>query len=241
MELVEVPVGRHGGTVIVPHVSQRLFRTLQNLDLTDRAVVNTVLAVTARLAESYAQSPDADPGRLSHLRRCLANDGYFLDQSGDPRAVIRELAALATARLTDASALRVELARLERGLDEDPGRDIGTAKRLVESTAKIVLTRCGEKYDKNASVPWLVDRAMDQLDLTAAGKPKAQSELLEHLTGLAKKVNTMRNQAGDGHGQATAVSGIDSRDSRLVVRAAIAWCAYLLDTLSDMPERRQNT
>src|SRR5690606_14549149 len=102
-------------------------------------------------------------------------------------------------------------------------------------------TRCGEKYDKNASVPWLVDRAMDQLDLTAAGKPKAQSELLEHLTGLAKKVNTMRNQAGDGHGQATAVSGIDSRDSRLVVRAAIAWCAYLLDTLSDMPERRQNT
>lgn len=240
LELADIPVTRHGETVIVPSVSQRLYRTFQGLDLTERANVNTVLTVASRLAESYRGMPDADPARLVRLRECLSNDGYFLDQSGDPWAVIRALKDLAASRLADASALHLELARLERDLDKDPGRDIGTAKRLVESTAKIVLTRYGVEFDKRASVPALVDDAMRKLNLTAAGKPEAASDLLQHLAELAKKVNTMRNKFGDGHGQATAVRGIDARDSRLVVRAAIAWCAYILDTLPDVPERRQS-
>ena len=234
LELADIPVVRHGETVIVPSVLQRLHRTFQALDLTDRPTVNTVLTVASRLAESYAEMPDAKPARLTHLHRCLANDGYFLEQSGDPRAVVRELKDLATARLTDPSALHVELARLERGLDDDPSRDIGTAKRLVESTAKIILARYGEKVDK-PNMYQLIDGAMDKLGLAIKGKPKAQRELLEHLAELAKKVNAMRNQFGDGHGQATAVRGIDARDSRLVVRAAIAWCAYMLDSLPDAP------
>lgn len=238
LELTDVPVSRYGETVIVPHVSQRMYRTLQSLDLIDRVVVNTVLAVAGRLAQQYQASPDADRGRLLRLRECLSSDGFFLNQTGDPLAALRALAADATALLADASAVRAELTRLERTLDEDPSRDIGTAKRLVESTAKIALARRGAVTRNNPTVPDLVRQVSTALDLVPDGKPQALGELLGHLGELAVLVNRMRNKVGDGHGQVTAVNGIEPRDSRLVVRAAIAWCAYVLDALPGVPSTR---
>ncbi|GAA4241773.1 hypothetical protein GCM10022254_71990 [Actinomadura meridiana] len=232
--LEALPPVRDRGAVIVPNVRQRLARTLKALDLTDRATVSSVLAVAARLAEIYENAPNASPGRVVRLRDCLAADGYHLTQAGDPLAAVRALADAADRELADASAIRAELLRLERNLGADPSQDIGAAKRLIESTAKIVLARTGVSAGKNPNMNVLIPKAMESIAAFSETKPRHVQAMMESLRELALSVNRLRNTAGDGHGGVTAVTGVDDRDGRLAVRAAIAWCAYLLDALGDL-------
>src|SRR5690606_10722812 len=230
-----LPPVRDQGAVIVPNVRQRLARTLKALDLTDRSTVNSVLTVASKLAEIYGNAPNAKPGRLARLRDCLAADGYHLDKAGDPMAAIRSLADTAGQVLTDASAIRAELTRLERDLGTDPSQDISAAKRLIESTAKIVIRHTGGTYRRSPRVPDLVDQAMNSVDALSATKHKRVQELMGTLKEAVLAVNRLRNDAGDGHGDVTAVTGVDDRDGRLAARVAIAWCAYVLDCLGDLP------
>ncbi|HEU5026827.1 MAG TPA: abortive infection family protein [Spirillospora sp.] len=232
--LEALPPVRDQGAVIVPNVRQRLVRTLKALDLTDRSTVNAVLAGAARLAENYQNAPNAKPGRILRLRDCLAADGYHLAQAGDPMAAIRALADSAGRELADASAIRAELTRLERNLGADPSQDIGAAKRLIESTAKVVLARRAIPIKANPHMPELVEKAMKSVDAWSETKPPHVQAMMTSLKELALSVNALRNKAGDGHGGITAVTGIDDRDGRLAVRAAIAWSAYLLDALGDL-------
>lgn len=233
--LEALPPIRDRGAEIVPNVRQRLVRTLKTLDLTDRAAVNSVLAVAVRLAEIYENAPNAKPGRLVRLRDCLAADGYHLAQAGDPMAAIRALGEAASRELADASAIRAELTRLERNLGADPSQDIGTAKRLIESTAKIVLARAGVSAGRRPNMDVLVPKAMESVGAWSETKPPHVQAMMTSLEKLALSVNALRNKMGDGHGGLTAVTGVDDRDGRLAVRAAIAWCAYLLDALGDLP------
>ncbi|SNS44307.1 Abortive infection C-terminus [Actinomadura meyerae] len=230
-----LPPVRDRGAVIVPNVRQRLVRTLKALDLADRSTVNSVLAAAAKLSEIYQNAPNATPGRLARLRDCLAADGYHVDKAGDPMAAIRSLADTAGRVLADASAIRAELTRLERNLGADPSQDIGAAKRLIESTAKIIIVRTGGTVPRNAKVPDLIDRALTSVDTWSTSKHRNIQEILGSLKQAAIGVNRLRNNAGDGHGGVTAVTGIDDRDSRLAVRVAIAWCAYVLDCFGDLP------
>lgn len=230
-----LPPVRDQGAVIVPNVRQRLARTLKALDLTDRSTVNSVLTAASKLAEIYGNAPNAKPGRLARLRDCLAADGYHLDKAGDPMAAIRSLADTAGQVLTDASAIRAELTRLERDLGTDPSQDIGAAKRLIESTAKIVIDRTGGNHKRFRKVPELVDQAMKSVDALPATKHRRVQELMGSLREAVFAVNRLRNEAGDGHGEVAAATGIDDRDGRLAARVAIAWCAYVLDCLGDLP------
>ncbi|MFE9101967.1 abortive infection family protein [Actinomadura geliboluensis] len=230
-----LPPVRDQGAVIVPNVRQRLVRTLKALDLADRSTVNSVLAAAAKLAEIYQNTPNANLGRLARLRDCLAADGYHVNKAGDPMAAIRSLAGTAGRVLADASAIRAELTRLERNLGADPSQDIGAAKRLIESTAKIIIVRTGGTVGRNSNVPDLIDKAMKSVDAWSTTKHPNVQEMMGSLKQAAISVNRLRNNAGDGHGDITAVTGVDDRDSRLAVRVAIAWCAYLLDALGDLP------
>ncbi|GIH61073.1 abortive infection family protein [Microbispora siamensis] len=231
------PMTRHEDAVIVPSTSSHVSHTLRLLDLTDVGVVSAVLQAAARFAEIYEAQPSADRGRLVRLRHCLALDGFPLDPTGDPIAAIRALGLAASNVLVDASAIRVELARLERSLDEDPSLAIGKAKNLIEATAKAVLLQRGRPVHGSPNVPTLVNDAMtalgvhpDQADAT--GSPVVR-EMLAGLRDVALKVGTLRNKLGDGHGPTSAVTGVSAKESRLAVRAAIAWSAYMLDALSE--------
>ncbi|WP_405087157.1 abortive infection family protein [Microbispora sp. NBC_01389] len=237
IKLERRPATQHEGRLIVPSTPSHVSRTLRNLDLGDPQVVSAVLRATAALAEIYELAPSANKSRLVRLRHCLAADGFPLDSIGDPLAAIRALGAVAGAVLLDASAIRVELARLERSLDDDPSLAIGKAKNLIEATAKAVLAQKGQPVGSNLIVPTLVKGAMEALGVHPNQADAVKSPLirviLDDLQDIALKIGTLRNKAGDGHGGLTAVTGIEARDSRLAVRAAIAWCAYMLDSLGE--------
>ena len=117
----------------------------------------------------------------------------------------------------------------------DPSQDIGAAKRLIESTAKIVIDRTGGNHKRFRKVPELVDQAMKSVDALPATKHRRVQELMGSLREAVFAVNRLRNEAGDGHGEVAAATGIDDRDGRLAARVAIAWCAYVLDCLGDLP------
>ncbi|GAA1738409.1 abortive infection family protein [Nonomuraea bangladeshensis] len=242
IKLERQPVTQYEGTVIVASTRSHVSRTLRRLDLCDPKVVRAVLRATVALAEIYESLPTADKSRLVRLRHCLAADGFPLDPTGDPMAAIRTLGTIAADVLPDASAIRVELARLERSLDDDPSLAIGKAKNLIEATAKAVLAQKGQPVGTNLNVPTLVKGAMEVLGVhpeqVDATKSPLVRDILADLRDLALKIGTLRNKVGDGHGSSAAVTGIDARDSRLAVRAAIAWCAYMLDSLSDPPGRQ---
>ena len=163
ISLLKQPVTQYEGTVIVASTRSHVSRTLRGLDLSDLNVVRAVLRATVALAEIYESLPASDKSRLVRLRHCLAADGFPLDSTGDPMAAIRTLGTIATDVLPDASAIRVELVRLERSLDDDPSLAIGKAKNLIEATAKAVLAQKGQPVATNLNVPTLVKGAMEAL------------------------------------------------------------------------------
>jgi hypothetical protein len=79
------------------------------------------------------------------------------------------LTADALAALTDPSAILDHLARLGDTVQTDPRLAVSTAKALIESTAKSVLTARGLPYTKSDKVPALVNRAQQSLALSAKG------------------------------------------------------------------------
>ena len=76
-----------------------------------------------------------------------------------------QLAEDVVANLRDPAAIRENLRRLQGIIDTDPALAIGTAKELVESTAKTVLQERGRQIDDKADLPSLVNQAQESLGL----------------------------------------------------------------------------
>src|SRR5699024_1462405 len=115
----------------------------------------------------------------------------------------------------------------------------GTAKELVEATAKTVLEQIGETYGPTEDVPALVKRTQIALGLHTSTidrsipRADALAKILGGLTAIAVGVNEFRNANGSGHGRATVASGLSPRHARLTVNAARTWCEVMLETLAD--------
>ncbi|WP_331760988.1 abortive infection family protein (plasmid) [Nocardia sp. NBC_01377] len=155
-------------------------------------------------------------------------------ERGDLPSEIDELGELADELLSDPSGIRVELARIPGLLSTDLGAAVAKAKNLVEATAKAVL-RDQNQEAHDYSFDKLVNASLRALDLNPEPSGKSpQAEAMRLLKQLTSFVGTLRNNYGDGHGMVQALSSVEPRHARLVVRAALMWCHYVLDTLQDL-------
>lgn len=179
---------------------------------------------------------------LPRLRRLLERDGYqLLDDGrivGGPAVVIADDFL---AHLTDASAIREHLGRIGTALENnDPAQAIGSAKELVESTAKLVLRERGEPVSDSDDLPELVRQAQLALDVHPSSRAPgpdgsdAVKKILGATVALTMGLTELRNRGyGTGHGLATTRIGLGSRHARLAINAAKLWCEFMLDTLGD--------
>jgi hypothetical protein len=92
---------------------------------------------------------------LCTVRRELDRDGYLIEPNGritgGPAGRLRDSAIAAA---TDASAIREHLDRISRAVEnEDPAQVIGSAKELIESTAKVVLVQRGMTVNDKDDLP----------------------------------------------------------------------------------------
>jgi hypothetical protein len=171
---------------------------------------------------------------------CLMADGFEVDSScrihGGPTAYAPDLPIAA---LTDSSAIREHMARINDSMDRDPASAISGAKALIESTTKLVLDELGQAYDPKADIPELVKLAQKALMLhpsqiapTAKGAESIR-RILSNLSQLAIGVAELRNEYGPDHGRSTATIGLGHRQVHLAVGSASTYCRLLLETLED--------
>jgi hypothetical protein len=150
-----------------------------------------------------------------------------------------ELAQEVLSNLRDAGAIQEHLTRIKRNISEDPAAAIGSAKELVESTAKTVLIELGLPVNKNDDVPALASQAQRALGLhpqsVAPGPDSSDAvrKILGAMVTVANSLGELRNHSGTGHGGSTKRIGLGVRHGHLAVNASITWCQLMLDTLTD--------
>lgn len=144
------------------------------------------------------------------------------------------------AGLTDPMVIQEHLKRLHRAVNDDLALAIGSAKELIESTAKVVLIERGSNVDDRTDLPVLVKEAQQALGLhpsSIAPGPdgtEAIKKILGGVSSIAIGVAELRNRGyGTGHGAAGTRTGLSSRHAHLAVNAAVTWCQLMLDTLND--------
>lgn len=194
-----------------------------------------VRAPADRLARQPVAGPllRLAPPRRRHRRPPRHRADHFAHR---PRRAAH-LASLAT--LTDPSAIQEQLDRIQRAIIDDPALAIGSAKELVESTAKVVLIERGRTVNEKDDLPALARAAQEALGLHSSTTPgpdgsDAVKKILGAVSTIATSLGELRNRGyGTGHGPAPARVGLRARHAHLAVNAAVTWCQLLLDTLAD--------
>ena len=150
------------------------------------------------------------------------------------------------ANLPDSGAIRENLSRLQRLLDDgDAAAAIGTAKDLIESTAKVVLIAEGEPVAKAEDLASLIKRTHAVLNLyapdTAHADPAVEAAVKKIRGGLqavALGVVDLRNAVGTGHGRSSPSPSGLADDARLAADAAAAWIRSILAAYTEFTNRR---
>ncbi|WP_109807387.1 abortive infection family protein [Sphingosinithalassobacter portus] len=159
------------------------------------------------------------------------------------RSVLR---AKTVADALNAGWMKKEIERLENSVDRDPALAIGTAKELVESCCKTVLTNRGIPFSKNADLPTLTKLVAGELGLVPEGiseEAKGANTIkliLRNLTALTQYLAELRGLYGSGHGRDGQHKGLQPRHARLAVGAAVSFIDFVTETYRQRTDRQEN-
>jgi hypothetical protein len=220
---------------------------LNLVDWTDAGQVTRAIRVFEVALKPWFSPPEGYTHGLEvvvpRLRRLLQRDGYVLDDEGHIVGGTQVVIADGfLANITDAAVIREHLERIATAIEkDDPRQAIGSAKELIESTAKLVLSERGDSYADADDLPALVSKAQQSLAVHPAGRAPGPdgSEAVKKILGAATTVTTgvaeLRNRGyGTGHGPGTVGPRLSTRHARLAINAARLWCEFMLDTLGDL-------
>jgi len=156
-----------------------------------------------------------------------------LTATGDARSVSR---ARTVADALDAGWMQKEIQRLENAVENDPSLAIGTAKELVETCCKTILSKRGVPVSRGTDLPELTKLVAKELDLVPEGiSDQAKGSetirlILRNLSALTKYLAELRGLYGSGHGRDGAHRGLEPRHARLAVAAAVAFIDFVTET-----------
>ncbi|MCY4052809.1 MAG: abortive infection family protein [Hyphomicrobiales bacterium] len=146
------------------------------------------------------------------------------------------LRAQTAADALDANYMKKEIERARDAIDTDPALAIGTAKELIESCCKTILTRREVPFNKSDDLPKLTKALTKELKLTPDDIPdKARGVeiiklILKNLSALTKYIAELRGLYGSGHGRDGEHKGLEPRHARLAVTSAIAFVDFVTET-----------
>jgi hypothetical protein len=185
----------------------------------------------------------------------LRQDGFQLVErtrlSGKPVYVGRYVGVGATPGLTaaretlagaDPGYVAQQITRMDAAVNNDPGLAIGTAKELVETCCKTILSERGVTFSKNADLPELVKLTSKELELTPDDIPEKSKaaetikRLLSNLATITHGIAELRNHYGTGHGKTAGAKGLQSRHAKLAVGAASTLAVFLAETHNERPK-----
>ncbi len=123
-------------------------------------------------------------------------------------------------------------ARIRKGIRDDPEQAIGSAKELLETVLRTVLS--DESQKPSEDIPKLLRRAQKELELhpqDVDGKLPGADTIRRTLSNLAQVVvgvAEVRTLYGTGHGRLQARE-LEVAHARLVVNAAVTLATFLLE------------
>lgn len=157
----------------------------------------------------------------------------FRQLSGSSRAVLR---AKTVAEALDAGWMAKEIERLENSIDRDPALAIGTAKELIETCCKSILTKRAIQFTKSDDLGDLTKKVAKELQLVPEGITDATKGadnirlILRNLTQLTNNLAQLRGLYGTGHGRDGQHRGLQPRHARLAVASAVAFIDFVSET-----------
>ena len=239
--------GRTGYASAAPYASQSRVQQMNKEDRVRSAVSAAVREparardlVDALLAEYRASGffttvddPNAEHERklkVSAVRSAFARIDWELTEAGE----LRPAGVDAVLSVEGRPAIEDQLDRLRRSA-EDPALMLGTAKEMLESTAKYVLEAFSVPYSiMGFDELWYHTRDRLRLhpkdvDVDAPGGEQVR-EILQASWSIARMSNVLRNLEGTGHGR-TLPTGVSAEVAHLVVREACSVAQLVLATL----------
>ena len=159
--------------------------------------------------------------------------------SGGPN--LRDLRAMA--ERFDQRHLQEEIGRLESAAEEDPALAIGTAKELIETCCKTILSQRGIPYHPNAELSELTKATFKALKLTPEDVPETKrgsdsiKRILSNLSSVSNEINQLRNLYGTGHGKEANATGLGPRHSKLVVGSSATLVRFLFESHQEQMEQ----
>jgi hypothetical protein len=136
----------------------------------------------------------------------------------------------------DAGWMKKEIERLENAIERDPALAIGTAKELVETCCKSILSKRGVEISRGADLPELTKLIAKELKLVPEGISDGArgSEtirlILRNLSALTQYLAELRSLYGSGHGRDGKHRGLEPRHARLAVGAAVSFIDFITET-----------
>ncbi len=185
----------------------------------------------------YGQSDDTRK-TIRRLARWLQRDGFEYEggrviSTGHVTSFPHLMTITSTA---DLPYLLQQLERIEGAIDEDPWLAIGTAKEMVETTCKTILTDRGRPFDKDLDLMALFKETRKELRLVPddihdqAKASETIKRLLSNLATVVQGLVELRNPYGTGHGPHGRAKGLHTRHARLAAGAASTLALFLLET-----------
>lgn len=186
---------------------------------------------------------------VSHFNDQLRQGGWELYEeepiAGRPRFAYRQISynnvrAMSRARTVadalDAGWMAKEIVRLENAVDRDPALAIGTAKELIETCCKTILTKREVACTKSEDLSNLTKKVTKELKLVPegiTGETKGAENIrliLRNLTQLTNNLAQLRGLYGTGHGRDGQHRGLQPRHARLAVASAVAFIDFVTET-----------
>lgn len=203
-----------------------------------RKVLKVFELVFESLSDPYSINKEYNEKALANLTRWLEKDGFiYRDGVLVTSRHIPSIPHLENIAVTaDLPHILKQLRRIEDALDTDVWLAIGTAKELVETTCKTILTDLGKTPDSAWNVMELCKEARKELQLTpddisdASKAAKTVKTLLSNLATIVHGVAELRNPYGTGHGPEGRAKGLQPRHARLVAGAASTLAMFLFET-----------
>jgi len=141
-----------------------------------------------------------------------------------------------TATAFDARHLAEQIRRIEQSINDDPALAIGTAKELVETCCKTILSERGKPITGTPDIPTLTKSTLKELNLVPEGiheKSRGSDvikRLLSNLGTIGNGLAELRGLYGTGHGKDGKSSGLSARHAKLAVGSAATLATFLFDT-----------
>lgn len=198
----------------------------------------SIISELERKIENSPDSYEVEHNKESHkmLLHWITNDGFVwangaLHKGGTTIPDMEDVA-----NRINAPELTRQIERIRNSVDVDPSLAIGTAKELLETVCKSILSERNIEVPKNDDMTELVKAVRkslvllpEDIDDSAKGSDIIR-RLLSNLGTVAQGIAELRNLYGTGHGKHGKAKGISPRHARLAVNASTALATFLYET-----------